>query len=212
MEKKLQEFADQQRYLTRPIVLVTSGGTQVPLEHNMVRFIENFSTGDRGAKSAEYFLSRGYSVVFLHRTGSKLPFTKVCNKVLGDKIDQTFLSHIYPSYTNQYVRIAVQSAGSQLLVQEAKCCRLLQHSSRLVNIEFTTLKDYFHLLQVASRCLAPYGPRVCFYLAAAVSDFHIPDEQVDISSTSWKLCTILRLFDVYELCRCHNTRSSPPLA
>lgn len=35
------------------IVLITSGGTSVPLEKNTVRSIENFSTGFRGAKSAE---------------------------------------------------------------------------------------------------------------------------------------------------------------
>eukprot|EP01031_Cornospumella_fuschlensis_P038948 gene38948-47380_t len=69
-------FLDQQRLLNRPIALVTSGGTQVPLERNMVRFIENFSTGDRGAKSVEYFLANNYSVIFLYRTQSKLPFVK----------------------------------------------------------------------------------------------------------------------------------------
>jgi hypothetical protein len=42
--------------LPRPIVLVTSGGTTVPLERNCVRFIDNFSKGTRGALSAEQFL------------------------------------------------------------------------------------------------------------------------------------------------------------
>jgi len=36
------------------IVCVTAGGTSVPLEKNTVRSIENFSTGKRGAASAEY--------------------------------------------------------------------------------------------------------------------------------------------------------------
>ena len=36
-----------------PIVLITSGGTTVPLELNTVRFIDNFSSGERGAVSAE---------------------------------------------------------------------------------------------------------------------------------------------------------------
>lgn len=35
------------------IVCLTSGGTSVPLEKNTVRMIENFSTGGRGAISAE---------------------------------------------------------------------------------------------------------------------------------------------------------------
>jgi phosphopantothenate-cysteine ligase len=40
----------------RRIVLVTSGGTTVPLERRCVRFIDNFSAGTRGARSAEQFL------------------------------------------------------------------------------------------------------------------------------------------------------------
>ena len=37
-----------------PFVLITSGGTAVPLEMQTVRFLDNFSTGNRGAASAEY--------------------------------------------------------------------------------------------------------------------------------------------------------------
>ncbi len=42
--------------LRRPIVVVTSGGTTVPLERRCVRFIDNFSAGTRGALSTERFL------------------------------------------------------------------------------------------------------------------------------------------------------------
>ena len=41
---------------TPGIVVVTSGGTTVPLERNCVRFVDNFSSGTRGALSAEQFL------------------------------------------------------------------------------------------------------------------------------------------------------------
>jgi len=37
----------------RPVVLITSGGTKVPLERNAVRFLDNFSTGTRGARLTE---------------------------------------------------------------------------------------------------------------------------------------------------------------
>ncbi|KAK4469087.1 hypothetical protein MN116_006675 [Schistosoma mekongi] len=56
------------------IVCITSGGTIVPLETNMVRYIDNFSTGLRGALSAEYFLRSNYAVLYFHRNGSFLPF------------------------------------------------------------------------------------------------------------------------------------------
>jgi hypothetical protein len=42
--------------LSRPLVVVTSGGTTVPLERRCVRFIDNFSAGTRGALSTEEFL------------------------------------------------------------------------------------------------------------------------------------------------------------
>lgn len=38
----------------RSIVCVTSGGTTVPLEQRCVRYIDNFSSGYRGAASTEY--------------------------------------------------------------------------------------------------------------------------------------------------------------
>jgi phosphopantothenate-cysteine ligase len=54
---------------------VTSGGTSVPFEKNTIRTLENFSTGQRGARSTEYFLELGFSVIFVYRIGSLLPFT-----------------------------------------------------------------------------------------------------------------------------------------
>lgn len=54
----------------KEVAFVTSGGTSIPLEKNTVRSIENFSTGRRGALSTEYFLRKGFSVIFLYRKGS----------------------------------------------------------------------------------------------------------------------------------------------
>lgn len=39
------------------VVCVTSGGTTVPLEQRCVRYIDNFSSGNRGAASTEYGFS-----------------------------------------------------------------------------------------------------------------------------------------------------------
>ncbi|GME97395.1 unnamed protein product [Ambrosiozyma monospora] len=70
------EFINFHNLANRKIVLVTSGGTTVPLENNTVRFIDNFSAGTRGATSAEYFLENGYAVIFLHREFSLLPYSR----------------------------------------------------------------------------------------------------------------------------------------
>ena len=63
-------------FLSSSILHPQSGGTTVPLEHNMVRFVDNFSAGTRGSASAEYFLAQGYAVVFLHRRFSLEPFSR----------------------------------------------------------------------------------------------------------------------------------------
>lgn len=49
--ERVKEFIEKRR--GKEIVLITSGGTAVPLEKQTVRFVDNFSTGNRGALSAE---------------------------------------------------------------------------------------------------------------------------------------------------------------
>ena len=58
------------------LALVTSGGTTVPIEQNQVRYITNFSTGNRGASSAEHFLGEGYAVIFLGKSDALQPFER----------------------------------------------------------------------------------------------------------------------------------------
>lgn len=77
---KLEDFLTHHWSTGCGIVLVTSGGTIVPLEKNMVRFIDNFSRGLRGAASAESFLAQGYAVIFLHRKGSIVPFSRISSQ------------------------------------------------------------------------------------------------------------------------------------
>ena len=48
----------------------------------------------------------------------------------------------------------------------------------LINIPFTTLNDYLHWLRAIAELLGPHAHQVMFYLAAAVSDFYIPADQM----------------------------------
>jgi phosphopantothenate---cysteine ligase (ATP) len=48
-EAQAREFIAFHQAAQRRVVLVTSGGTTVPLERQTVRFIDNFSAGTRGA-------------------------------------------------------------------------------------------------------------------------------------------------------------------
>ena len=72
-EEKIKKFIKGVR---GKVVIVTSGGTSVPLEKNTVRSLENFSTGTRGAISTEQFLSQNKTtrVIYFHRKGCKRPY------------------------------------------------------------------------------------------------------------------------------------------
>ena len=70
--------------LDKPVVFITSGGTSVPLEKNTVRSVENFSTGTRGARSAEYFLKAGHPVIYYHRDSCLCPFAIELKSTMSD--------------------------------------------------------------------------------------------------------------------------------
>lgn len=54
VSRRVQHFCEAHR--DRQLAIVTSGGTTVPLERQCVRFIDNFSQGNRGARSTEALL------------------------------------------------------------------------------------------------------------------------------------------------------------
>ncbi|KAL7487931.1 hypothetical protein ACHAW6_013501 [Cyclotella cf. meneghiniana] len=80
---RLQNFTARHTSHHRPVALVTSGGTAADLELNAVRFIDNFSTGLRGACAVEQFLKRGYAVLHLKRVGSVSPFGRIVEDVIS---------------------------------------------------------------------------------------------------------------------------------
>ena len=56
-------------------------------------------------------------------------------------------------------------------------CMSIDHQFYLP-VEFETLEEYLQLLEAASRALSSLNERASFYLAAAVSDFYIPEDKV----------------------------------
>lgn len=154
------------------IVLVTSGGTTVPLEHNTVRFVDNFSAGTRGAASAEYFIQAEYPVIFLYRLKSLEPFVRhfVGHKFL-DMLAVSKDGHDLP-------KISVQEAYTNKLLPVLERYKYVVNNNRLLCIDFTTLSDYLWLLRAACEALIPHGNKAMVYLAAAVSDFYIPRDKL----------------------------------
>lgn len=164
--RRIQEFCDFHLGNKSNIVLITSGGTTVPLEHNTVRFVDNFSLGMRGAASAEYFLKAGYVVIFLHRSNSLEPFSR---RIRDDVLDLF-------AFDNGEVSIAPKAKPKlQQVMAEYESVRA---EKRLLKETFTTLADYLFLLRAAAQHLRPFSSRAVFYLAAAVSDFYVPPDEM----------------------------------
>jgi phosphopantothenate-cysteine ligase len=132
-----------------PIVLVTSGGTSVPMESNTVRSIENFSTGHRGAVSAEKFLSRDYGVIFLTRDKAMRPFLRCFTEdSLYKRGEFTEDVHENCSIFRSYVE-----------------------ESKLLVVEYLTVEEYIETLRYLAIALESVQSRLMLYLAAAVSDY-----------------------------------------
>lgn len=166
--EKVKEFISNEVSVNkRKVVIITSGGTYVPLEKSAVRCIENFSTGTRGAYSAEYFLKSGFSVVFFHRKGTNLPFIVDCPSKYEMLMLFTKKNNIYLQEANSNV------INLEKLIQISN--ELEKYLKNLFLIEFSSINDYFCGIDViATHCL-DYENNVIFYLSAAVSDFYIPD-------------------------------------
>lgn len=155
---------------TQRLVLVTSGGTTVPLENQTVRYIDNFSAGTRGACSAEYFLQQGYAVIFLHRQFSLLPY-----------------SRHYSHNTRSFLDYMSEDENGKVMVdpehQELMRVRLRQYNeakrqNKLLILSFVTITEYLWELREVAKLMKPLGPRALFYLAAAVSDFFVPADRM----------------------------------
>ncbi|CAI2371792.1 unnamed protein product [Moneuplotes crassus] len=115
------------------IAFITSGGTSVPLEKNVVRSIENFSTGKRGSLLAEYFLKNEYHVVFLTRSGTLQPFTNHFSKE-----DLFCMSEEHEKY-EKFTQIKEDFA---------------KHKERLLTIEYVTISEYLEKIEEISRTIS----------------------------------------------------------
>ena len=76
LNQSMTSFCASQILSGRRVAVVTSGSTTVPMDAHAIEYIDSVGSGNRGAGCAEGFLQRGYAVVFLHRSGSLLPFSR----------------------------------------------------------------------------------------------------------------------------------------
>jgi phosphopantothenate-cysteine ligase len=171
-EALARAFIDLHVEENRRVVLVTSGGTTVPLEAQTVRFIDNFSAGTRGATSAEYFLEQGYAVIFLHRQYSLLPYSRHYSHSTNCFLD--FMDEAPPSNGSMDGSIIVRNEYQNQMRDVLRKYRYAKQNNRLLLLSFTTVAEYMFELRAMAKLMQPLGPNALFYLAAAVSDFFIP--------------------------------------
>ena len=84
--------------------------------------------------------------------------------------------------------ISVKDDHTASLLATVQTYQRVIKEGRLLQIDFTSLVDYLHLLRACSLILARAGRNAMLYLAAAVSDFYIPRDKmvkifVDYSDT-----------------------------
>jgi phosphopantothenate-cysteine ligase len=164
-----REFIHRHANEQRRVVLVTSGGTTVPLEQQTVRFIDNFSAGTRGATSAEYFLQNGYAVIFLHRQFSLLPYSRHYSHNT-----RSFLDYM----KEEDGRVTVDEQHQEQMLRVLRQYNEAKRDNKLLILSYVTITEYLWNLREVAQLMQPLGPKAMFYLAAAVSDFFVPQDRM----------------------------------
>ncbi|KAF2747460.1 phosphopantothenate-cysteine ligase-like protein [Sporormia fimetaria CBS 119925] len=164
-----REFIRRHAEDGRRLVLVTSGGTTVPLELQTVRYIDNFSAGTRGATSAEYFLENGYAVIFLHRQFSLLPYSRHYSHNT-----RSFLDYMQ----EEDGKVVVDAEHQDEMLRVLRQYKEAKSNNRLLILSFVTISEYLWNLREVAQLMRPLGSSAMFYLAAAVSDFFVPHDRM----------------------------------
>jgi len=132
----------------------------------MVRYLDNFSGGGRGAASAEYFLEKGYAVIFLHRKNSLLPYVRHCmqrgtNFFEFLSVGSTGQAEVSPQNSEEVNRYFLKYVQAQ-------------KDNLLFRLPFLSVGEYLYLLRAISKIINAAGSHAMIYSAGAISDFYIP--------------------------------------
>ncbi|UXI17766.1 hypothetical protein NH340_JMT03709 [Sarcoptes scabiei] len=167
---EIRRFTEEfcRKNFNRKIVLITSGGTTVPMEQNTVRYIDNFSAGTRGSASTEYFFDSGeYAIIFFYRHKSLEPFVRHFDNLLYQlRYDEKSDNFDVPSNIKPKLKKMLE--------------KISDSSESLLKITFTTLSEYLYILRELTAILKQFGSKAMLYLAAAVSDFYIPPQNLAV--------------------------------
>lgn len=125
-----------------------------------MRFIDNFSTGARGAKLCELFLKNNIRVVFLHRESGEFPFFSKLKKQKGEFLRELASGKVPEEATRDAQKFAEHVEEKDLLC-----------------VPFTSVSEYLYKLRACAHAVD--SKHATIVLAAAVSDFYIPDSEMN---------------------------------
>jgi phosphopantothenate-cysteine ligase len=160
---------------------------------SVIFFFANYHAGTRGATSAEYFLKAGYAVIFMHRQFSLQPFSRhyshSTNPFLNfleidgalpssSTIDSAFPYSNDPPPATPTPQITVTTAERAKLFSVLRAYKAVHAQGTLHMVSFVTVNEYLWLLRAVSREMSVLGRKAMYYLAAAVSDFFLPQQRL----------------------------------
>lgn len=114
-------------------------------------------------------MSAGYAVIFLHRLHSLRPFSRHYSHSLNPFLDLL---------TVKDGKIGIAQPQEATLLPILEAYNKAHEEGTLLSVDFQTVNDYLWLLRAATSAMAPLKRRGMFYLAAAVSDFFLPEDRV----------------------------------
>lgn len=145
-----------------------------------------------------YFLENGYAVIFMYRSKTLQPFTRhLSPRSLLESLHITDDNQVQVSsernpgagrrQVNALLYFAVQGQEKDRLIRLVRQRR--RFDEFLHEITFTSLSEYLYILQeLTCNVLSQLGSRAMLYLAAAVSDFYIPREEMVSASPRQAFC------------------------
>ena len=137
-----------------------------------------------------------------------MPFSRVTSEYCPSRTALLTKLQSKPYMPDGLLLSATSDERKRLLVESEVFCMSVEHEFYLP-VEFETLQEYLQLLEAAARALSSLKERVCFYLAAAVSDFYIPEDQVSDILYSVFFVMAFTIFERLSLRRWCSTRFNP---
>ncbi len=130
--------------------------------------------GTRGSASTEYFLEKSYAVIFLYRKKTLQPFDrKFSNVSILDMIE-------YSNETHDQFKVAdnktpfTKTMFNKVFDDYARA----KEKNLLLKIDYMNLVEYLCLLEYTCKQINVLENKALVYLAAAVSDFYLPKNEM----------------------------------